>query len=265
MKLEREKAHIEIAEVESALRAGYPPLSLNPQLKSAAQAAADSLGADRRRFVPRVGGPRVKGRWEKKYGLKPDWSLYKAAMPEAPVQEQPSDPIEVRRMRDEINALRNALKDTERRAAAAEEHRASILRLIETPPTPKIDLDQASHDGQSRQAVILHISDLHAGEVIRSSEMMGANCYDMEVFRARIGRLFETGGKLCTSAWPASDEPPEFIAVCLGGDLVSGSIHPELAETNEGSDYQIMRECAERIAGGIEHLHLTTQLPIRVF
>lgn len=178
------------------------------------------------------------------------------------VDEPPADPLVVRRLRDELAATKAALKEAERHAAAAQDVRSG-LGLAE-PLAPRFTpYTEPSQHG--RQAVILHISDIHAGEVISSKEILGANTYNLATFRDRLDRLFTSAAKLSTDHWPRDDRPPDEIVICLGGDLVSGSIHPELAETNEGTDYQIFREVAERIAGGIGHLRAVTQLPIRVY
>lgn len=182
-----------------------------------------------------------------------------------PVPPEPADPIEIRRRDDTISFLKAALKDAERRALDALDIRQNVLGLTKEPLKPRLQLSKQKHPTNDRQAVIIHLSDLHAGEVIRAPEILGSNRYDLSVFRARLGRLFQIAADLCTRHWPVGDNQPDQIIICLGGDLVSGSIHPELAETNEGTDYQILKEVAEHIAGGIKHLWDQTKVPITVY
>lgn len=206
-------------------------------------------------------------------GTSPNWSITERSStppftaPFIPPEghgktTEPSDPIEVRRLRDELASAKGALKDAERRCAAAEDVRSGLG--LSSPILPHTIKSKAINT-HGRQSVVLHVSDLHAGEVIRSQEILGSNKYDLATFRLRSDRLFSSAAKLCADHWPRNDKPPEEVIICLGGDLISGSIHPELAETNEGTDYQIFREVAERVAGGIEHIRDTTGLPIRVY
>jgi hypothetical protein len=108
-----------------------------------------------------------------------------------------------------------------------------------------------------RQAVVLHLSDLHVGEVVNREEVMGVNEYTLEIAERRIGKLFNAASILTTSAWPASDAAPSKVCVLLGGDLISGhGLHPEHAETDAGTAYQQTKWAAEYIAAGVLRLHL---------
>lgn len=75
--LSRARAKREIAAVEAKLKDGYPAKS--PQGKtntqSAATAAAQQLGENRKSLIGRIGTPDRPGTWKTLYGLEPDWSL----------------------------------------------------------------------------------------------------------------------------------------------------------------------------------------------
>lgn len=272
--------------IETCLAEGFAPLrSVDPGKGSAVREAARRLNLPPSTLIDWV-TRQERIRAEGREHWVPDWSIFSAAhsaaeyagakrnyVPDAPgrvvadvnylAEEQPADPLIVRRLRDELAATKAALKAAERDAALAQDVRSG-LRLDE-PIAPRFNERDTNTFQHGRQAVILHISDLHAGEVISSAEILGSNKYDLKTFRDRTDRLFSSAAKLCTNHWPRDDRPPDEIVICLGGDLVSGSIHPELAETNEGTDYQIFREVAERIAGGIEHLRETVGLPCRIY
>jgi hypothetical protein len=251
--------------IEQCLRDGFGPfrVSIAGSRGSAVLEAARRLGIPHSTLASWVSRQEANARSGRAHAL-PDWSLFGLRVDSAPpiVPEMPADPIEVRRLRDQIGALTAALRDAERRTAQAEDIRSGLTldRPIEPTFSPSTSISE-----HGRQAVILHISDLHAGEVISSPEILGANSYDLATFRARMDRLFSLAAKLCKDHWPRDDPAPQEIIICLGGDLVSGSIHPELAETNDGTDYQIFREVAGRIVGGVRHLRDSTGLPIRVY
>lgn len=78
----------------------------------------------------------------------------------------------------------------------------------------------------------LFLSDLHWGEVVRADEIGGINFYDMPEARRRLRVTVEKACVLLRDH-VVGDYPG--IVLCLGGDLVSGSIHDELEQTNEAT------------------------------
>jgi hypothetical protein len=248
------RAKREIAAVEKALRAGYPPKSLpgNNSSQSAGSRAAAVLGEGRIGFHKRVGAPDAKnGVWARRYNLRPNWLLY-VAPAKASVDE-----IEAHKARNEQRDLLAENKRLRDRLIEAQEYRASILGIQPVPAEPTAKPRPAKLQKHSRQAVVLHLSDLHVGEVVNREEVMGVNEYNLKIAEKRIGRLFNAASILTTSAWPASDSPPVKISVLLGGDLISGhGLHPEHAETDAGTAYQQTKWAAEYIAGGVLQLHL---------
>jgi hypothetical protein len=73
---DREIAEKEIAAVNQALIDGHPPVGNGP-VASALRAASEKLRLDRCAFARRVGTPGKPGKHGVKYGISPDWSLYK--------------------------------------------------------------------------------------------------------------------------------------------------------------------------------------------
>ncbi|WP_454626992.1 hypothetical protein [Bradyrhizobium cenepequi] len=180
-----------------------------------------------------------------------------AKAPDAP-KGAPVDVVERHRLSSEIARLKALCQNLTERLSAAEEHRSSILGLPVSPaepsPHPKSKRSSKKH---SAQAVVLHLSDLHVGEVVNREEVMGVNEYSLDVAEKRIGRLFSAASVLMTSAWPASDDAPAKVCVLLGGDLISGhGLHPEHAETDAGTAYQQTKWAAEYISAGVLRLHL---------
>jgi hypothetical protein len=169
----------------------------------------------------------------------------------------PIDAIEEHRMSAEISRLKSLCKTLTERVAAAEDHRSSILGLTIAPAEPTAKPRSAKRTKHASQAVVLHLSDLHVGEVVNREEVMGVNEYNLETAEKRIAKLFNAASILTTSAWPASDAAPSKVCVLLGGDLISGhGLHPEHAETDAGTAYQQTKWAAEYIAAGVLRWHL---------
>jgi hypothetical protein len=83
---------------------------------------------------------------------------------------------------------------------------------------------------RSRSVIGLLLSDVHAGEVVSSDEILGLNSFDIEICRRRLRRLFAAACEI-GPRWTV-DCDNQGVLLTLGGDLVSGDIHEELRITN---------------------------------
>lgn len=147
-----------------------------------------------------------------------------------------------------------------RKAKAAElslakaEHLAGELAGVRRQPWQFPDwlLAPVAPSERGRSVVGCLVSDVHMGEVIEPDEILGVNRFDPEVCRARLKRYFEAA---CTigQRW-ASDTACEGALLVLGGDMVSGSIHDELAATNALTSPEQVVAVVETIAAGIRLL-----------
>jgi len=77
----------------------------------------------------------------------------------------------------------------------------------------------------------LMLSDLHWGEMVRPEQIGGVNAYNLTIAHKRLKTVVDTTIALCKILDPAMSYPG--IVVPLGGDMVSGNIHDELAASNE--------------------------------
>lgn len=179
------------------------------------------------------------------------------AKPRPEAEVVPIDLVQRHREATDGNFLKRQIKDLTERLAAAEDHRSAILGLSTVPPEPIARPEPRTKQGHGKQAAVLHLSDLHVGEVVNREEVMGVNSYDLDTAQKRIARLFNTTSTLMTAAWPSSDSAPSKMFVLLGGDLISGhGLHPEHAETDAGTAYEQTKWAADFISAGIMRLHL---------
>jgi hypothetical protein len=169
--------------------------------------AAEQMGLNLATFNTRV-------RNAKKYGLKPDPSIK---------QEQAAY---IKRLEAD---LAKAQKDGLTHSAV----RRAIINLTDsvarTEP-PKWLLEPRKGDG-SPGVPTLFASDLHWGEVVHPSQIGGVNKFNLDIARDRMKRLGERAVRLLSILSPEMDYPG--IVLILGGDMISGNIHDELAATNE--------------------------------
>lgn len=103
-----------------------------------------------------------------------------------------------------------------------------------------------------RGIVCTLLSDLHLDEVVDPSEMQGRNAYNREIAELRLKRYFDQIVKQATHYHQGTKY--DGCVVLLGGDLVSGGIHDELRESNEGTVADTIRFWTPKIGAGLEYL-----------
>jgi hypothetical protein len=226
--------------VEEALKAGYRPQGKTGHGPGAIATAAHSRGLDE-------GTVRHHLRVAKNaHGIEPDWSLYAP-----PDQDQPIEPPDVDEpvpdvsthpmvinLRDDNARLKRELKAVARENLDAENVRTVILGLTEhTPAPPKWLVDSKPATGHAGVPMTIW-SDWHAGEVVSREEVNGVNEFNMAICEARVQRLVERTIDLCFNHMVGAEYPG--IVISILGDMLSGEIHQELAETNEDDLMPVM-------------------------
>lgn len=103
--------------------------------------------------------------------------------------------------------------------------RASLERV---PVFSPLAIPRSKRSAAKHEFVLLW-SDVHAAEVVTREETNGINEYDWQIMLARHQRILES---VC-SYQDNRPYPVETLHVFGLGDMLSGNIHPELAETNE--------------------------------
>jgi predicted phosphodiesterase len=98
----------------------------------------------------------------------------------------------------------------------------------------------------------LVISDTHFDEVVQPAEVDFLNKYDREIAEARLKRTFEKS--IYLSREYISGITYEGFVLFLGGDMVTGTIHDELAETNDAYMPDTILYWSEQLTAGIEML-----------
>lgn len=121
------------------------------------------------------------------------------------------------RLTDEIESLRRTLDVVE--------------RIEQTAITPVEWLTPKKPASKSAATLVLMLSDLHLDEVVLPQEVDGLNAYNREIAKHRLRKTIENTLKL--SRHYLAGMKYDGCVLLLGGDIFSGDIHEELAETNE--------------------------------
>ena len=143
-----------------------------------------------------------------------------------------------------------------REQAATEDvqHRLDVLlnmtNTVADPPAwamPKKKKDD--HKG----IVSLFVSDCHFDEVVEPGEIDGLNAYNRDIAVMRLKKTFENCIMLSRDYLSGLDY--EGCSLFLGGDMVTGTIHEELAQSNEAFMPETILFWIDQLAAGIHMLH----------
>ena len=139
--------------------------------------------------------------------------------------------------REEMLAQRNQELESLLKAKRKEDTHAerSVARLVEAAkmraphPVPKV---QFKREPSAKHEFALLFSDTHAGEVVNPEEVLGMNEYNWEIMLRRMARIRDS----VISYQDHRSFPVKRLHIWMLGDMLSGSVHDELAITNEMPD-----------------------------
>lgn len=149
-----------------------------------------------------------------------------------PDEEKELNPTQEQKYKDQIAKLRKQLRETYREDNITELIRERCFNLSKqtvSPPDWLVDQEQGSQ--QCPGTPTLFLSDWHWAEVVNPAEVGFKNAYNIEISKERARICVEKTIEVLFRHSVNTDYPG--LVLALGGDMVSGSIHDELKETNE--------------------------------
>lgn len=155
----------------------------------------------------------------------------------------------------EIASLRAQLRGRDKINDSAEKVRAEIHKL-QAISYDQPDWVRKAPSGKTRAGIPFAFwSDWHYGEVVSLSETGGANAYNRKIAQDRVRRLTENTIRLAKGfAFRDTDKAPPGMVLALGGDMISGDIHEELAETNVAPPFVCVQEVFGLLTWSIDQL-----------
>lgn len=156
-----------------------------------------------------------------------------------------------------VKELTRAMSGMHAHNESAARVRGEIYNLAALTPEPPYWIDQPRKDTKSKHGAIPFAfwSDWHYGEVIDKAETGGVNEFNRDIAKDRIHRLVERTIVLARGFAFRDDAPaPPGIIVALGGDMLSGDIHEELAETNEAPPFVCVADLIDILIGAIDRM-----------
>lgn len=135
---------------------------------------------------------------------------------------------------DEIKRLRKEIKQLHRDDLNNDAYRSILGRMAGAPESPPRWIrEPAKHRGVTAECPVAIWADWHLGEVVRKSEIYHLNEYSPTIADRRIRSLVQSTIRLCRDHHNPNLYPG--LVLNLGGDFVSGALHPELAKTDAES------------------------------
>lgn len=135
-----------------------------------------------------------------------------------------------RKMKEEIRELRQKLAGYDREFADHKFIKERLFALKESTITQPEWLVRRPKSIKSPGIPCMMWSDWHWAEVIDPAQINGVNAYNLEIAHKRARALVERTIQLLRNYMVSPNY--DGVAICLGGDMLSGNIHEELVNTN---------------------------------
>lgn len=154
----------------------------------------------------------------------------------------------------EVKRLTKELKEAREDEDTAANVRERIYDLAAYSAAPPKWLASPKKSSGIRGCPMTLWSDWHYGEVVRANEVGGVNEFNAEIAEKRIRGLVDKTIELCFNHMGDAKMTYPGVVVCLGGDMISGDIHEELAQTNDRTPYQAVNDLVDIIAAALARM-----------
>ena len=153
------------------------------------------------------------------------------------------------KLRTKVKALTAELSAIHRDNITADEIRRTIYGLSADTPSPPSWLAGSGKAAKSSGVPMVMWSDWHWGERVFPDQVGGVNEFNRDIGKSRVRTLVDTTVDLTMNHMTYPEYPG--IVVVLGGDMISGGIHEELRETNEGPLQVTLLEVQEQLIAAL--------------
>lgn len=250
--------------IEKYLKAGHPPASQWTRAsgrKSAEAMAAAEFGTSRQTLSGLIRDGRIN----------PDWSLYKQptpggtpvdVLPDVSGDEHERLQLRYRRAETDIQQLRREVKSARDQLIEMQDMRDWVEGLSREVRKPALLPYKEGAQGATGHTAKVFISDVHAGEMVNPAQLGGLNAYNKDICQRRLERLARKVVFLLNNY---SNVKLDKLVVTLGGDLISGGIHEELAKTDDMTAAESVLFVSGVLADVIATWSKKLKLPIDVY
>jgi hypothetical protein len=159
---------------------------------------------------------------------------------------------ELARLRSEVASYRNRYKAALAQIDRERERADALVSLQGMKPVPLTKTAKGKARHRHAATAILMLSDVHCEERVEPQTVNGENDYSLDVCQLRLAELEERF--LDCLKHERNQADIRRVVVWLGGDFITGHIHPDCAEVAQLSPMNATRWIAERLRGLIDNL-----------
>lgn len=172
--------------------------------------------------------------------------------PEKTVPDMLLDAEEIIRKKNaEITDQRRVITQIRRENDTAEKIREEQFKIAGISLNPPEWITGKHVKNGARGGPVVVWSDFHYGEVVHADQINGVNSFNASVAKGRFQKLVDNVVDLSFNHMGRAGKNYPGIVVCLGGDMIGGDIHEELARTNDRTSMQSVQDLANMLASGI--------------
>lgn len=164
---------------------------------------------------------------------------------------QVEEDSKVYRLRDESISSQRKYKELLKRYVDLEDRYAAVVEINSAVVNPIVIQPDPSNTKSEAVAIAL-ASDWHVGQRIDGNTVNNINKYNPDICKKRATNYFKNLLKLIQKE--RQDVIIAKMILWLGGDFLSGLIHPELVEDNYLSPFEEVLFAQELITGGLNFL-----------
>ena len=159
----------------------------------------------------------------------------------------------IKEQRAQLLAMTRENKELRKEDDSREKIREEIMGLMARSPEPPAWIAGKHGSGQRGVPTCLW-TDWHCGEVVNPDLVGGMNKYDQKVTQKRAQRLVDTTVELAYEHMGRAKYEYPGAVVMLGGDMITGNIHPELMYTNDLTNQQAINFTTDTLAACLEQM-----------
>lgn len=164
-------------------------------------------------------------------------------------EAQLSADAELARLRSEVATLKGRYKAALSQIDRERERADALLQLqgIKAAKRPSTKSVKATKHAAS---MVVLLSDVHCEERVDPATVNGLNCYDLDVCEKRIAEVHHRFFTLLRHERQLANI--DRVVIWLGGDFISGHIHPDTAEMAQLAPLAATRWIGERLRAFID-------------
>ena len=171
---------------------------------------------------------------------------------EAAAHQQLQADAELARCRSEVAGLRAKYKHALSQIDRERDRADSLTTLQGVQPVPLTNSVKGRKRVRHQATAVLMLSDIHCEERVLPETVNGENDYSLDVCQLRLAELEERF--LDCLQHERNQADVDRVLIWLGGDFITGHIHPDCMEVAQLSPMNATRWIAERLRGMIDRI-----------